>query len=963
MRGFHLVNQRIFAALEKNDRRGERAIALFQVIFALFILALHSVSAFRNDWQTFSQTTVIISVLMLFSSALRVRFSKIIPLRNSLLHSLTVIDGILLFILMSSYSQAYDLPFETVFKTPSVIFLLAYTCVRVVRIDIWSIITAATTVFVGWFGLLILSILNGAQTTTSYVEYVSSSKLLIGANIEFAFGYLTIVAALCLVVVYARRLLTNSAHANDLTEAIIVSHNNLSRMRSILKSTSDGVVIVDKYGTIEQVNPALEKLFGYDTDELQGQNVAALMSVDNAELLKKGIELYIVTGQSHLVGQPFETLAIRKGGTSFPIEVAISNFDSGDSPSFAGFIRDIGDRKLAQAREKNALAQFEDAVQSALDAIIIIDTHDRIISFNPAAENIFGYKASEAVGKKMGNLIIPEKYRVAHLAGMQHFLNTGEGPVLGNRIEIEGLRKSGEEFDLELAVRDIKSPLGKLFIGYARDITARKASEQELVAAKENAEIATSAKASFLAMMSHEIRTPLNGVLGVLELLKDSEISTEQSEQIEVANRSGMSLMKIINDILDFSKLDVGKLELNPKSFEIETLITSITSLAKASAYKKNVEFIVHIEKSVPKILLGDNDRIGQILLNLLSNAIKFTNSGSVELLVSNLKTNTNPEIRFKIKDTGLGIPADKHDQLFADFTTIDADYTSKFGGTGLGLSICKALVELMDGKINFTSEYGLGSEFWIDLPLEVGRQEDLTISPEINAQIAGIEHRPLRVLLAEDNSANQMIVSVMLKRMGFETDIVANGFEAVKAVKERHYDIVLMDISMPDMDGLEATRQIRSLPNDRAFTKIIALTAYAREEDKLKVKNAGMDSFLSKPVFRKDLIEAIDNLLNEKDDHQKQNIDARIETKNIFDPDTLNSVLDGMEGDVIKMLFSKFINDLVKHQKNTEAALKSGDGESLERASHGLKGLSSTFGATHLYALSSKVNDQCNNV
>lgn len=955
-----MANLRIQEVLEKNDQRGERAIALFQMLFAIFILALHSFSAFRNDWHTFSKATLLISVLLLFSSTLRAYFAKQRPIRNSLMHSLTVIDGLLLFMLLLSYSFAYNLPIEAVFKTPSIIFLLSYTCVRIVRIDIWSILVAAFTVIFGWFSLLFVSILNGAQITTSYVEYVSSSKLLIGANIEFGLGYLTIVIVLCLAVVHARRLLANSAHVEDLAEAVAVSENNLSRMESILKSTSDGVVVVDTDGVLEQVNPALTDLFGYTRDDLIKKSVAILMSEQNAKILRQDIDLYIRTGASFLVGQPYESVGRHKNGNSIPIEVVISKFGIGDKQNFVGFIRDISDRKKARNQEKNALAQFEEAFRSALDAIIIIDQHDKIVSFNPAAEKIFGFSVEEAIGNQMGNLIIPEKYRQAHIAGMKHFLKTGDGPVLGKRIEIEGLRKSGQEFELELAIRAIDGPAGKLFIGYARDITARKAAVQELLVAKENAEVANKAKASFLAMMSHEIRTPLNGVLGVLELLKDTELSAEQHNQISVASRSGMSLMTIINDLLDFSRLDAGKLEIQRRSFDVEALVSSVTGLAKASAYKKNVELISVIDANVPKILFGDSDRIDQVLLNLTSNALKFTNAGSIEISVTNLGSEIKPEIRFKVKDTGLGIPLDKHDQLFAEFATIDAEYSRKFGGTGLGLAISKALIEAMGGKINFSSEYGSGSEFWFDLSLEVGREKELQTHPQKTTSNTKFYDRPIRVLVAEDNSANQMVISVILKRLGFETDLVENGIEAVAAVKRQHYDVVLMDISMPEMDGFEATRQIRALPNDKSNTKVIALTAYAQEEDRLQVMDAGMDSFLSKPVFRDDLIEAIDKVLEHTTDDENLNRLSQPKQESVFDLSVLSTIIDEMEDDNISILFSKFNNDLIRHAENGKRAIESNDWSLLEASSHGLKGLSGTFGARDLYIIATRVNDQC---
>lgn len=957
-----MANEKIQKALEQNDRRGEFAITSIQILLAIAILCLHAFSAFRNNWHSFSQFTVVITVLLLLSSIMRANFARRVPLSNKLAYSLTVVDGILLFLLIISYSFAYDLPFETVFKTPSVIFLLVYTCVRAVRIDVWSILTAAITVITGWISLLIFSIYSGAQITTSYVEYVTSTKLLIGAKIEFMIGYIAIVSVLCMVVIYARQLLMSSAHVDDLAEAVGVAENSLERMRSIIRSTSDGVVIVNAQGIIEHTNPALEKMFGYSREELTDKSVANLMSEDNANLLRQDIEKFIREGQSQLVGLPFESIGIRKDNQAIPIEVAINKFDSSDRISFAGFIRDISDRKKTLAQEKNALAQFEEAVQSALDAIIVIDSKDRIISFNPAAEDIFGYSAGETIGRKMADLIIPEKYRDAHLAGMKHYLKTGEGPVLGNRIEIEGVRKSGEEFQLELAVRNIDSPIGSIFIGYARDITARKAAEKELVTAKDNAEVANKTKASFLAMMSHEIRTPLSGVLGILDLLKDTELTADQKKHLDVANQSGISLMTIINDILEFSKLDAGRLEIDHGSFHVENAISNVTSLVKASAYNKNVELISSVKTDVPEYLTGDRHRISQVLINLVSNAIKFTNAGTVEILVENKGSEKKPNIRFSVKDSGLGIPEDKQDQLFTEFATLDQEYSSKFGGTGLGLAISKALVQAMDGSIAFKSTYGFGSEFWFDLPLIEVSEATKEVSEEVTLCIAMDEDKPLKVLVADDNETNQMIISVILKRLGCNTDIVSDGRQAVQAVLDKSYDVIFMDVSMPVMDGLEATQEIRNLPADKSSVKIIALTAYTQEEDKLKVFNAGMDAFLSKPVFRNDIVSEINKILQPQANSSDIPTTPETAPKEVLDQQTLSQVTDGMDQDDITELFGMFSRDLSRHLNNANNAVKTEDTALLERSSHGLKGLSGTFGASTLFELASNTNEQCIN-
>ncbi|MEP6432303.1 MAG: response regulator, partial [Lentilitoribacter sp.] len=302
-------------------------------------------------------------------------------------------------------------------------------------------------------------------------------------------------------------------------------------------------------------------------------------------------------------------------------------------------------------------------------------------------------------------------------------------------------------------------------------------------------------------------------------------------------------------------------------------------------------------------------------------------------------------------------------DQLFTEFATLDQEYSTKFGGTGLGLAISKALVLAMDGSIDFESTYGLGSQFWFDLPLNEGRDIEKDTLEE-TAIIAVIDNNePLKVLVADDNETNQMIISVILKRLGCYTDIVSDGIEAVQAVKDNSYDIILMDVSMPNMDGLEATRQIRSLASEKSSVKIVALTAYTQEEDKLKVFDAGMDAFLSKPVFRNDIVTLINNMVGQQSNSPPQTVpDAPLQEKNFLNKETLSQVTDGMDDSDISELFGMFSRDLARHLNNANAAVNSEDFQLLERSSHGLKGLSGTFGATKLFEFASTTNEQCIN-
>ncbi|CAN5532365.1 hypothetical protein BH10BDE1_BH10BDE1_17860 [soil metagenome] len=391
---------------------------------------------------------------------------------------------------------------------------------------------------------------------------------------------------------------------------------------------------------------------------------------------------------------------------------------------------------------------------------------------------------------------------------------------------------------------------------------------EESLEAKFQAERSADAKAEFLANMSHEIRTPLNGILGISDLLAETPLDEKQKMYVTTLQTSGTGLLSVINDILDFSKIEARKIELENVTFNLKSNLLSQIQLVRSRAVQKNIDLVVEFDPHLPSHVGGDPGRIGQILLNLLSNAIKFTQSGSVQISVQ-LETSSgahipkgHQRIKFSIRDTGIGIPQEVHAKLFQPFTQANGSTSRKFGGTGLGLSISRRLVELMNGTIGVESDGSTGSNFWftVDLTEEKPSEQPAETRGETETMpFFGPSARRMRVLVAEDNSVNQMIALTNLKSLGFDAQAVANGLEVLAALDTGPFDLILMDCQMPEMDGYEASRRIRERERGTgARIPIIALTANAMIEDEKKCIEAGMDGYISKPFKRATLATAL---------------------------------------------------------------------------------------------------------
>ena len=446
-------------------------------------------------------------------------------------------------------------------------------------------------------------------------------------------------------------------------------------------------------------------------------------------------------------------------------------------------------------------------------------------------------------------------------AAWQRHLETGEryGPIYRVR------RSDEREIWVQGAAKLFTDERGRptLLVGALQNMTDRKAAEAELISAKNDAEAANTAKSTFLATMSHEIRTPLNGVLGMAQAMAADELTGVQRERLEVIRQSGESLLAVLNDVLDLSKIEAGKFELDEADFDIRDLARGAHAAFTAIANKQGLSFDLKIERSAEGVYRGDPTRVRQILYNLISNALKFTEAGEIRVLVARV----GKTLRFQVSDTGIGIAPEPLAKLFGRFEQADASTSRRYGGTGLGLAICRQLTELMGGEIGVESEIGKGATFTFILPLQRvadSRTETLPALPPTpsNAEPTG---QTLKVLAAEDNEVNQLVLKTLLHQVGIDPVVVVDGAQAIAAWQAETWDVILMDVQMPQVDGPTATREIRRLEaaTGRPRTPIIALTANAMSHQVAEYREAGMDGFVAKPIEVGRLFAALEAALN----------------------------------------------------------------------------------------------------
>jgi PAS domain S-box-containing protein len=869
------------------------------------------------------------------------------------------------------------------------------------------------------------------------------------------------------------------------------SEADARRERSFLDALLGGAPIaiaaLDKDGRVIGVNGAFQELLGYQPGELVGKNLNEVIVPHGGQPEARGLD-----EQLRLSGRATAEVERRtRDGRLVPVRITAAAVPDVAERTYFVLYDDLSAIRDAEQALREAEEQYRELVESASDLVWQVDRHGRWTFLNAACTGMYGGEPKELLGRPFAERVDPD-YLEQDTAALRWVFEGGE------LTDYETVHRDlgGNSKHLSFAARPVRDAGGTVVgaRGTTRDVTERAAARAALEQAREIAERAAQAKSAFLANMSHEIRTPMNGVLGMVELLLDTELSAEQRRSAELARSSAEALLELINDILDFSKIEADRVELENIGFDLPGLVDSMVRLLSVRATARQIELVAEMRPEVPRRVRGDPSRVRQVLTNLIGNAIKFTDQGEVIVSVSRVEPRDGQVVvRFAVRDSGIGIAPEHLSSIFQEFTQADVSHTRKYGGTGLGLAISKRLVEMMGGEIGVTSEVGRGSEFSFSLPFgvesaagpvaaphvrlkgvrvlvvddhptsrrvvgemlsEVGsrvekagdagsalaamgqahqagasyelvvidaympgrdgfelarairdqpqlaatklimltsaghrgdaqRCRELGITGYLVKPVAGAElveaaaavlegaereagglvtrhtiqenRRRLRLLLAEDNRVNQELAAAMLRRRGHEVDIVDNGRQAVEAVSRESYDVVLMDIQMPELDGLEATREIRAMPAGRDLP-IVACTAHAMEGERERCLAAGMSGYLTKPFNPYDLFAAVEGWGRAAEAAEGVAPSSAAATPASAAPAAPLDLAEfrrtmreaGVE-DAVDTMLGVFVDDAPGRLEALGQAIQCGEAKAIERAAHAFKSAAGAITARRL--------------
>jgi PAS domain S-box-containing protein len=626
-----------------------------------------------------------------------------------------------------------------------------------------------------------------------------------------------------------------------------------------LESIGDGVIVTDEKGCVIMMNKAAQELTGYLTCCSIGKPLSEVFVIINGLSNEPEPSPYErVLTERKSVGLRKDTVLVSKDGTLRYVSASTAPIKNSDQKIMGVVVvfRDI--TRIKKAEEK--LQKLSQAVEQSPGIIVISDTNGNIEYVNPQFTQVTGYSIDEVIGKSLFFMEMQEDNKEKYSEMIEAMASGKEW-----RGEIRHKSKNNVVFWEYVCYSPIINSEGVItnYLRVSEDITERKLMSENLFRAKEAAEAANRAKSEFLANMSHEIRTPLNGIIGMTNLTLQTELTEDQRENLNIINSCAELLLRVINDILDYSKIEAGKMILENVKFDFLNLLEKTYKSHVVHADEKGLRLSYTVQKGIPRILVGDPGRLQQVLNNLISNAIKFTDVGEVKITADIVEIRDDSvKLKFSVSDTGIGIDREKIGLLFKSFSQVDSSITRRYGGTGLGLAISRQLVEMMGGEIWVQSKKEKGSTFYFTASFK--RKDKDGVRAECFSNVRGkLPGRSLRILLAEDDKVNQQVIAGMLKNEQYSLVIAENGFEAIKLFEENEFDLILMDIQMPKLDGIEATKRIRKMEEGTfRHIPIIAVTAYAFQNEREKFLEAGMDDYISKPFSFDDIYAAINRAL-----------------------------------------------------------------------------------------------------
>ncbi len=731
------------------------------------------------------------------------------------------------------------------------------------------------------------------------------------------------------------------------------------RSRRPVEASLDGLILHNNQRVLG-VNPATTIMFGYSEEDLIGMKWLRLVAPEFRRLIMQRSQIY----------KTLQCLALHKNGQRFPVEIRRESLQWAGSEVHAATIHKITAEKDQEEHSLQSENLFRRAFNAAAHGMSILGADGRCLEVNRALCEMLGYSETELLRRHLTDLIhpddgygqfdpLPESFRQA--GEIADFLRPGEKRLrhqCGSWVwvnictsVIEGAAAAPQYVVAQLQDITQQKQLDNQLRIYATEIAQKNLEMDKILA---NARDAALAKSEFLANMSHEIRTPLNGIIGMSDLLRGTELDDEQQEFAGLIQSCASSLLVLINDILDFSKIEARKLSLEFIEFALPTLLQHVAGLFTPQAAEKNIQFHCYFDPAAEtqlQRLQGDPHRLQQILVNLVSNAIKFTETGQV-ILSAEIAHQTADQtvVRLVVRDSGIGIPAEKLKLIFESFTQADGSTTRQYGGTGLGLTICKQLVELMGGHINVSSEVGAGSAFEVTIPFQstgsneskanIAKEDEQRISPDKSASAAPpIPGVSAKILLVEDNPVNQRLGVKLLQKAGHQVQTANNGRMACEMVEQGSFDLILMDVQMPEMDGFEATAILRARP-ELAHLPIIAMTAHALTGDRERCLTAGMDDYITKPLKVEDLSSAINRWM-------KHNMpQPHVQEIEPVDLPVLQKLTDG-DNEFLQELVELFLADAPERLARLQAAVAVASAKDIRSEAHGLKGSSGNLAAT----------------